>query len=258
MARELSYTRASVVDLAPLTPGMHRLTLSVDATASRGLPGVPDEAVLLVFPDDDGHVRLPHERDDSDPYEKARWYTVRHHDPASRQLVIDLVRHGVGQSAHWASRVRPGDRIGVSSSCTFYEPPADTGWQLLVGDLAALPAISRIVESHTDGSPMHAYVEVPGTADQQELELPAGVEVTWVHDGGHPSRLADLCSSRALPDGPGYVFVAGEAAATREARRVLRREHGLTPRRCCVTGYWRVMSPPLTDRSGAVRASAGR
>ncbi|ALE80428.1 hypothetical protein WY02_20700 [Pseudonocardia sp. AL041005-10] len=42
-----------------------------------------------------------------------------------------------------------------------------------------------------------------------------------------------------LPDGPGYVYVGGEASATRAARKHLRHERGLPPGAYGVLGYWR-------------------
>lgn len=230
---------------------MRRLT--VEGFTGWTSDGAPGEAVLLVFPDADGQVRLPDERED-DPYERARWYTVRGWDAAAGRLTLDLVHHDAGESARWARRARPGDVIGVSSSRSWYARPADGQWQVLVGDLTALPAISRAIESHTDGSPLHAYVEVPGPADAQPLELPAGARITWWHQpDDHTSRLGELFAGVQIPDGPGYVFVAGEAAGTREARRLLRHQQGRSADRYCVTSYWRVRSREWLDRFAAVQ-----
>ena len=60
--------------------------------------------------------------------------------------------------------------------------------------------------------------------DEQEVELPAGVELTWVHGGnGHaPSRVEEIVRASEFPKDPGYVWVAGETKVTRGVRRYLR------------------------------------
>jgi NADPH-dependent ferric siderophore reductase len=110
---------------------------------------------------------------------------------------------------------------------------------VLAGDVTALPAIGRIVEESA-GLRTLVHVELPDPADAQELP---GVEVTWHHtpDLGRGSRLGEIVAGIDLPDGPGYVYVAGEAAATRAARTHLRGQ-GLERGRYGVVGYWRADS----------------
>jgi NADPH-dependent ferric siderophore reductase len=106
-------------------------------------------------------------------------------------------------------------------------------------DTTGLPALGRAVEEAPPGLRTIAVVEIPDPADRQDLP---GAEVRWLHNPGvrhGDSLLEQTARSVALPDGPGYLYVAGEAAATRAVRRYLRHQLGLPARRYGVVGYWR-------------------
>jgi NADPH-dependent ferric siderophore reductase len=188
-------------------------------------------------------LHVPLESGDRDP--RGRWYTICDvlDGPAGRRLVVELVTHEGGVGASWARRARPGDRVTVSTRSSWFRRPSDATWQVLLGDVAALPAISRIVAESPSDLRTVAVVEVPHPGDVRELP---GADVRWVHrpDLAAGSGLADLARGLDLlserPAGPGYVYVAGEAAATRAVRRMLRHELGLPPSAYGVIGYWRL------------------
>lgn len=209
--------------------GIHRLTpnlvrVEVEGSAPEPL-GVPDEACLL-------HVPLPDGRRD----EQGRWYTVRVTD--GRRMTFDIVTHEGGIGASWAQRGAVGDRIGISRRDSWFKRPAGVEWQLLLGDIAGLPAIARIAQDAPAGIRTTAIVEIPDAADEQ----PLAAATTWVHnpDLAAGSRLEELARGVELPDGPGYIYVAGEAAATRGVRKYLRHELGMPTGSYGVIGYWRV------------------
>ena len=67
-----------------------------------------------------------------------------------------------------------------------------------MGDLTAMPAMARIVETHP-GSARRVWAEVP---DDLSGYLPDGADVTWLDppaDGG--SRLAEVVERLDWPDG---------------------------------------------------------
>jgi len=103
--------------------------------------------------------------------------------------------------------------------------------------VTALPAIGRIVEESAGDVRTIVHVEIPDPADAQDLP---GAEVTWHHTPGpaRGSRLGEIVEGITLPDGVGYVYVAGEASATRAARGHLR-ARGLPRGSYGVVGYWR-------------------
>jgi NADPH-dependent ferric siderophore reductase len=106
---------------------------------------------------------------------------------------------------------------------------------MLVGDLTALPAMARIVE--TTSLPTRVWAEV---RDDLSTYFPAGTDVTWLEspaDGS--SRLAEVVESLDWPSGTGYFWMAGESAQMRAIRKHLMRERRLPASAYDVMGYWR-------------------
>lgn len=211
-----------VIGIRRLTPNLVRVEVEGEAPEPTG---ISDEACVL-------HVPLP----DGSRDEDGRWYTVRIADGA--RMTFDIVTHEGGIGASWAQRGAVGDRIGISRRGSWFKRPADVRWQLLIGDIAGLPAIARIAEETPAGVATTALLEIPDAAD----EVPIAAATTWVHNpelaGG--SRLEKLARGLEIPEGPGYVYVAGEAAATRGVRKYLRHELGMPTGTYGVIGYWRV------------------
>lgn len=223
-----------VASATPVGPSLVRVELAGADLARYAPLGSSDEAAVLHVPMPDG---------EQDP--RGRWYTICDllDGPDGRRLVVELVTHEGGVGASWARRARAGDRVVISTRSSWFRRPADATWQILLGDVAALPAISRIVAESPSGTQTVAVVEVPEPGDAREL---SGAQVSWVHRPhlAAGSGLAELARHQNLltdvPDGPGYIYVAGEAAATRAVRRMLRHELGLPPSAYGVIGYWRI------------------
>ncbi|CCH31772.1 siderophore-interacting protein [Actinosynnema sp. NPDC047251] len=181
-----------------------------------------------------------------------RTYTIR----AARdgEIDVDFVRHGdTGPASRWAGVVTPGDRAVLLAPDRRYPgyragerigadyvPPADTGWQVVVGDETALPAISNIVEALPADAAAQVFLEVPAEGDRVDWALPAGVSVTWLVRGSGASALSAAVRAAVLPDGPGYVWLAGESSLVRELRRHFVTDLGVDRKRVCFGGYWRV------------------
>ncbi len=220
-----------VQEVLRLSPSLVRVRLGGRGLGGFVPLGVPDEACVLHFPA--GAAGEP------DP-EIGRWYTVRRFDAAERVLTVDLVVHPGGAGGEWAAVARVGDRLRITHRNSWYRRPDSARWQLLVGDVTALPAIGRIVEETASTVATTVLVEVPHREDEQVLD---GAAVTWVHrpePATAGTGMEALVRSAELPDGPGYVYVAGEAAATRAVRRYLRHEAGMPTGSYGVIGYWRV------------------
>jgi NADPH-dependent ferric siderophore reductase len=208
---------AVVTQRAQVSPHLVRLTLSVPGLVSTG---VLDEWVGLVVP---GQFQV-------------RYYTVRSlvHD----DLVIDVVIHEVGLVTQWASGDCVGDRVIVTAAQGSYAPPDDARWLLLVGDLTAMPAMSRI--SASTSLPTRIWAEVP---DDLTGYLPDDPDVTWLAppaDG--QSRLAEVVEKIDWPEGDGYFWMAGESAQMRSIRKYLMRERRLPNSAYDVMGYWRAVT----------------
>jgi NADPH-dependent ferric siderophore reductase len=231
---------AQVQTVRTLGPNMIRLVLGGSDLARYVPTGVPDEAIALWFRGEDP---------DGEPI--GRNYSVRAFDPARAAMTVDFVVHDGGVAAQWAKRAAPGDQVEFSRPRSWYRPSPDTRWQLLVADLAGLPALARILEERDPAVPAHVIVEV---LDEQELAmLPAapGVTVqacTGTGNGIAPSVLSDRVRAHPLPDGTGYAWFAGEASEARQVRKFLRTDHGWGRDRLDAIGYWRVDSERWTAR----------
>jgi len=214
-------TRAQAYDATvsareQLSPHLVRLTIGgLDGFASTG---IPDEWVGLVVP---GQFQ-------------SRYYTVRTWDDSS--LVVDVVVHDVGLVTEWASLDCAGDTVVITEPKGSFALPVDAKWLLLVGDLTAMPAMARIVETFPD-LPTRIWAEVP---DDLGGYLASTADVTWLDPPGvGSSRLAEVVEGIEWPEGEGYFWMAGESSQMRAIRKHLMRERRLAPSAYDVMGYWR-------------------
>ena len=71
--------------------------------------------------------------------------------------------------------------------------------------IAELPAIARALETLPSGARTHAFVEVPGPAEEQKID--SDVQVVWLHRVGRPVGEALVEAVRALE----FPLTAGRA-----------------------------------------------
>jgi NADPH-dependent ferric siderophore reductase len=180
----------------------------------------------------------------SDDITFRRRSTIRSFDPAVPSLDLDVVLHGDGPAATWASTVQPGGRIeaiGPRGKVTV-DPAAD--WHLFAGDDSAIPASLAMAESLPATSPAIVVLEVEGEPDQQPALTSDGreVEVTWVHRAGADpasgAALVEAVRAVTLPEGAGHAYLAGELGVVAQLRAVLL-ERGLTAEQISAKPYWR-------------------
>ncbi|MEZ5085389.1 MAG: siderophore-interacting protein [Tessaracoccus sp.] len=240
--------RVQVVEVRWLNSGMVRVVFAGEGldgfvSSSVGdeylrlfLPAEGHDEPILPEPTDDGYWRFP----DGVTSTTVRTYTVRDWDADARRLTIDFVVHDGGVAARWAMGAAPGHIAGVNTPRGLYAAPEGIRWQLLVADATGLPAALRLAERAPQGVRTRVVIEVASPDEEQRVATPAGVELAWVHGGnGHgPSRLEHIVRASEFPQDPGYVWVAGEARATRAVRRYLRHELRLAPDAYKVVGYW--------------------
>jgi NADPH-dependent ferric siderophore reductase len=166
---------------------------------------------------------------------RRRNYTIR--AVRGEEVDVDVVLHERGLMVEWTRAARPGDQLAWGEVAGTYDPPADTDWQLLAGDITALPAIGRILEGLPPAARAIVVGETVDPADRQEWETRGDVEVVWL-EGGEASGLEHAVRSFPEPDGNGYRWMAGETRCVRYARRHLRHERGVPRERWSLTGYW--------------------
>ena len=170
---------------------------------------------------------------------------MRAWDPERHELTIDFVVHGGGDhdgiAGPWAASARPGDRIFLSGPGGAYAPDPQA-WHLMAGDESALPAIAAAIDALDPTARGQVLIEVPGSASEIELPVPARVGLTWVHTGTSKlgSRLVEWVAAVDFPDADQVqAFVHGEAGFVADLRRHLRVDRRLARDRVSISGYWR-------------------
>jgi NADPH-dependent ferric siderophore reductase len=230
-----------VLRVRRVTPLMHRVTLGGDEI--RGIPEGPNLKLVIpprgtpnpVWPihGPDRKLAMPAGL----PPPTTRTYSLRRLDRAAGELDVDFVMHGKGIASTWASEAQPGDKIGIGGPGGPEVRPAE--WYLLAGDHTALPAISRILEQLPPDARGEAVVEVPDRLEQQNIERPAGVNLTWVHSNG-TDALETTVREMPWPTAQKiYAWLAAESSAVRSLRSYVRDEKRLGRGEFLAIGYWR-------------------
>ncbi|MFJ6751017.1 MULTISPECIES: siderophore-interacting protein [unclassified Streptomyces] len=239
---------AEVVRSLQLTPHMVRIVLGGPGLAEFAAGEYSDHYIKLLFPVpgvtypepfDIAQIRADFPRDQ---WPSTRTYTVRSWDAEARELAVDFVVHGdEGLAGPWAVGAKPGDEVRFLGPGGAYVPEAGADWHLLAGDESALPAIAASLARIPAGAEVHAFIEVAGPEEEQQLEIPAGAEVTWLHRGDAPAGRELVAAVRALdfPAGRVQAFVHGEAGFVKELRRLLRVEREIPREALSISGYWR-------------------
>ncbi len=220
----MSFTPATVVETLAPNPRLRRVRLRVDAPESlAGAPGA-DCAVGVYF--------------DAACPNNGRTYSV--HRQAGDLIDLDILVHPGGPGSVWAQTARVGDRVGLDHARAWYRPPPSTTWQLLVADLAGLPALARIIAEAPLIVSTTVVVEVVDHDDLSYLPTRPGVTLIPSLGSGNgvaASRLTQLVRDLELPAN-GYCWFGGEAGASRDVRKHLR-GRGWTIDQYDVMGYWR-------------------
>ncbi|MFJ4292402.1 siderophore-interacting protein [Cupriavidus sp. NPDC089707] len=236
-----------VVRTTQVTPQLLRVTLG-GAELEDFVSASFDDHVKVFFPVDGADKPvLPQVGPDGisfpegQPRPAARDYTPRRYDAAARELVIEFVLHGDGPASTWAAQARPGQYLGVGGPRGSFVVPTGFDWHLLIGDDTALPAVGRRLEELGAESRAIVVMEVGDATAQIALPSRASVEVQWLHrgDAAEGSLLEGALRQVTLPQGEGYVWAAGEAAAMKAVRQYLVGERGIDKKRIRASAYWK-------------------
>ena len=236
-----------------LSPSMTRVVLKVEDGGRLVPSGHPDEWVRLALkPNAQTPVTLPVKmengkwgRPDGSQHCPNRPYTVRHWNPATCEMAIDIVVHEGGVAASWAISAKVGDVVGICNPEGRFWIPKGSEWLLMLTDITGLPAVGRILEELPEGFRAIVHVEVPSEDDRQDIVTKADASVTWhACHGMKPDRPGYTELPRIareiteLPEGPGYIYIAGEARAASDCRKHFRDVLGFDKRRIDAIGYW--------------------
>lgn len=180
------------------------------------------------------------------PSAHSRAYTIRRIDRPAGTLDLEFVLHerdGVsGPASTWASHAQVGEKISIAGPRDGgFLLPKNVFWILLAGDATALPAMQAI--ARTLPAEIHAemYVEIGASKDQQVVETPAMLGITWLYEESTPgAALHRELVSRPIPVTPGYIWLAGESTAVRAMRSHYLQSLGVPRERVSAKGYWKV------------------
>ena len=159
------------------------------------------------------------------------------------RIDLDIALHDEGLGSDWARTCQPGDRVGLIEPHGLYAAPAGVGWQLLVADITGVPGRGPDPARARAGPEGRGRHRADRPADEIPLPSPADVDVTWqvvAKDTDICDALAEAVTSRDLPAEDRYVWLAGEARASRAVRRHLRRELGWPQADFYTCGYWQI------------------
>ncbi|MFF5444539.1 siderophore-interacting protein [Streptomyces sp. NPDC012888] len=184
-----------------------------------------------------------------------RSYTVREQrrtEEGAVEVDIDFVLHGDSSPAsRWAGRAVPGRRIMAigpavaANKSVRFQLPAGTDAVWMYADETALPAAAAILQALPEGTPVHAWFEVPHEDDRLELATSAKAEITWIvradSGPGRTERVLTEIRGTELPAAAApYGWIAGEAGTVRAVRRHMVQERSVNRRAVRFTGYWRL------------------
>jgi NADPH-dependent ferric siderophore reductase len=236
----------TVLETEHLSPHLIRVVVGGEDLDGFGVGEFTDHYVKLHIPPPGAEYDAPFDTEEvKERYPREQWprvrtYTVRDWDAEQRRLTIDFVVHGdEGVAGPWAAGAKPGDVLQLMGPGGGYTPSPDAAWHLMVGDLAAVPAIAASLLRVPAGAPVHVIIEVPGPEDEIALETPGDLRLTWLHGDGTGDALAVAVRDLDFPAGDVHAFVHGEAAVTREIRRHLVVDRGVPREELSASGYWK-------------------
>ena len=166
-----------------------------------------------------------------------RGYTLVDPDPAAGTAWIEFFLHD-GLASDWARRARPGDRIDATV-LNGRDPLASAPPHLLlVGDVAAVPAIADTLRRAPD-VPTTALIRRSRPGDEHVLPVRAhdAATVTWF-DADETLESTALGTAASLPAGS-VAVIALEGAPTRRLGTGLRRGLGMPKEDVHAIAYWK-------------------
>ena len=169
-----------------------------------------------------------------------RDYTPCRYDRVNRTLNIEFALHGEGEASNWASNARPGMRATIGGPKGSLIVPMGFDWHLLAGDATAVSAMRRRLRELPSTAPVRVVAQLAQRADRTLIEEAAQhalqAQLLWAET---PDELVAQVRALSLPQGEGFAWAAGEAAAMAQLRDVLIGEKGHAREAARLSAYWR-------------------
>ncbi|MEL0636740.1 siderophore-interacting protein [Marinomonas sp. TI.3.20] len=216
----------TVISTTLVTPHMLRVTLGGENIST--MPENQESAyVKLIFPSESSRL--------------MRTYTIR--KQRTDAIDIDFMLHDdSGPASSWAKNAKPGDRILVGGPGPKKMIEESAQWQLLIGDMTALPAISVNLETLPADAKGYAVIEVVSEEDIQPLKHPAGIELKWVvntHPGSNDLALLEQVQALEWLSDDVSVWAACEFGSMKALRRFFKDEKKVEKTNLYISSYWK-------------------
>jgi len=228
-----------------LTPRLARVTLK--GSELRGLEVTqPASSVRVLLPDPERPDALELPGWDGNRFVLSdgrrptlRTITPRYNDRDAGTLKLDVVVHGSGAAARWASTASPGSPAAVSGPARGHNIDSEAPALVLGGDETAIAAIGQILEALPDRSEALVHIETLNAECRPSLPSHPRCRVDWIDQDGLPGEaLVERLSEAHLPEAS-RLWAAGEAAAMQRLRQRLFNERGIPRSQATIRGYWK-------------------
>ncbi|MFJ2618310.1 siderophore-interacting protein [Glutamicibacter sp. NPDC087344] len=236
----------TVESVTPLGASMVRIRVTGQDLTSLRSVAAEDHVKVFFDRDADGNPVLPRVEGDrwiDGRSMTSRDYTIRDANPAEGWMDLDFVLHEHGVAGRWAGTAQPGEQLALLGPRGSFRVKDVFDWYVLAADETALPALARWVSGLRPEVKVFAFIEVNGAADEIPVDSPAQLELNWLHRGTAPAGSTNLLEqavkNQQLPDGEGFIWVAGESMSIKPLRRYLKNDLGLDRDNWDVDGYWR-------------------
>jgi len=183
--------------------------------------------VKLIFPSESGRL--------------MRTYTIR--KQRADEIDIDFMLHDdSGPASSWAKNAKAGDRILIGGPGPKKMIEESAQWQLLIGDMTALPAISVNLETLPADAKGYVVIEVVSEADIQTLKHPAGIEIKWVinaQPGSNEQALLEEVKALEWLSDDVSIWAACEFSSIKALRRFFKEEKKVEKSNLYISSYWK-------------------
>ena len=228
-----------------LTPRLVRVTLKGSQLRSLEVTQ-PASSVRMLLPDSGTPELLELPGWDGNRFVLAdgrrpilRTITPRYNDRDAGTLHLDVVVHGDGAAARWASTATRGSPAAVSGPARGYSIDQDASTFVLGGDETAIAAICQLLEAISADAVVEVHLETLDEQCRPQLPSHPRSRVNWIDQGGLPgSALVEQLGEASLTD-DSRLWAAGEAAAMQRLRQRLFNERGIPRDRATIRGYWK-------------------
>ena len=166
---------------------------------------------------------------------QLRSYTPAAVNAEAGTMDVVVYVHGESPACLWARSLAVGDDMHfVGPASSMPGPAGRVPWAAFYGDETTLGLAEAITDALGPDTPVLGAIEV--TPEDRAAVEPLRLDAV-VRDGDHGTALVSHLADASLPEGPGMVWLSGEAGSVLALRGALL-ERGLTRGQLRIKPYW--------------------